>query len=40
MTRVIDDEMRAYYDGAQWEDRELGGGDVLVDGRWFVAVRA
>jgi ubiquinone/menaquinone biosynthesis C-methylase UbiE len=44
-------QVRELEDGSQWEvykrwftgdglARELGGGDVLLDGRWFVAVRS
>jgi ubiquinone/menaquinone biosynthesis C-methylase UbiE len=44
-------QTRELDDGSQWEvykrwftgdglARELGGGDVLLDGRWFVAVRS
>jgi len=44
-------QSRELDDGSQWEvykrwftgdglTRELGGGDVLLDGRWFVAVRS
>jgi hypothetical protein len=41
-SRIVDERMRAYYDERAREDdglaQELGGGEVLHAGRWFVGV--